>query len=286
MKIDFIGDIHGDAYKLKALLEKLGYKKEYLSGDQVYIHPEGRKAQFIGDYIDRGPDSKQVLDIVIAMVKYAGATAMLGNHEFNYLAYFTKHSKTGKWLRPHTDKNNSQNKVTRDSIGDDKYYLDFMKKMKIYDYGAYYYATHAFWDQDSINLIRNDSLEKLGIKFLEDASDKEHHYFEAIEKIIKGPEYFLEEQYWFTDTDSNTRKYKRLEWWDSTEVLEVYDDPSKIVDYGRPIFFGHYSLKSTPHLLDDNICCLDFGDFKNEKYVTAYRFDGEMILKREKLVWV
>ena len=49
-KIDFIGDIHGHADKLQELLTKLGYS--YING--VYSHHQ-RKALFVGDYIDRGP---------------------------------------------------------------------------------------------------------------------------------------------------------------------------------------------------------------------------------------
>lgn len=51
---DFIGDIHGHADKLVALLQKLGYTK--INGS--YAHPE-RKVLFVGDYIDRGPKIKE-----------------------------------------------------------------------------------------------------------------------------------------------------------------------------------------------------------------------------------
>ena len=59
MKFDLIGDIHGYADELVQLLETLGYKK--VNG--VYRHPD-RKVIFLGDFIDRGPKIRQVLEIV------------------------------------------------------------------------------------------------------------------------------------------------------------------------------------------------------------------------------
>ena len=53
---DLIGDIHGHATKLEALLGKLGYSKK--NGN--YSHPE-RTVVFVGDYIDRGPQIKETL---------------------------------------------------------------------------------------------------------------------------------------------------------------------------------------------------------------------------------
>lgn len=51
MGYDIIGDIHGQAGKMKALLKKLGYRIK----DGAYRNPEGRMAIFLGDLVDRGP---------------------------------------------------------------------------------------------------------------------------------------------------------------------------------------------------------------------------------------
>jgi len=56
---DFIGDIHGHADKLEALLQKLGYAKT----NGYYAHPT-RKVLFIGDYIDRDPKIWETLELV------------------------------------------------------------------------------------------------------------------------------------------------------------------------------------------------------------------------------
>ena len=80
---DIIGDIHGHAKELEILLVKLGYKRN--AG--IYSHPEERKCIFLGDYIDRGPNIRETLHIVKDMCEAGSAFAIMGNHEFNFLAY-------------------------------------------------------------------------------------------------------------------------------------------------------------------------------------------------------
>jgi polynucleotide kinase-phosphatase len=76
---DFIGDVHGCAEELVALLTKLGY--EVAADRSTTIHPAGRKAFFIGDLVDRGPDSPGVLRLVMGMVRDGSAACVPGNHE-------------------------------------------------------------------------------------------------------------------------------------------------------------------------------------------------------------
>ncbi|WP_069169287.1 polynucleotide kinase-phosphatase [Streptomyces griseus] len=70
---DIIGDIHGCSSELESLLGKLGY----VDGR----HPEGRTAVFVGDLVDRGPDSPGVLRRVMSMVAAGNALCVPGNHE-------------------------------------------------------------------------------------------------------------------------------------------------------------------------------------------------------------
>ncbi|KND40701.1 MULTISPECIES: polynucleotide kinase-phosphatase [Streptomyces] len=76
---DIVGDIHGCASELEALLGKLGY----VDG----VHPEGRTAVFVGDLVDRGPDSPGVLRRVMSMVGSGNALCVPGNHENKYGRY-------------------------------------------------------------------------------------------------------------------------------------------------------------------------------------------------------
>lgn len=81
---DIIGDIHGCAAELDTLLGKLGY----VDG----AHPEGRTAVFVGDLVDRGPDSPGVLRRVMSMVGDGNALCVPGNHE-NKLGRYLKGRK-------------------------------------------------------------------------------------------------------------------------------------------------------------------------------------------------
>jgi protein phosphatase len=75
---DIIGDIHGCGDELEELLVQLGYA---LDGAGVWRHPDGRKAVFLGDLVDRGPRTPDVLKIVMAMVGAEAAYCVPGNHD-------------------------------------------------------------------------------------------------------------------------------------------------------------------------------------------------------------
>ncbi|MEV4705569.1 polynucleotide kinase-phosphatase [Actinoplanes sp. NPDC049316] len=74
---DIIGDVHGCHAELVALLTTLGYA---VTSDNA-VHPEGRTAVFVGDLVDRGPDSPAVLRLVMGMVAAGTALCVPGNHE-------------------------------------------------------------------------------------------------------------------------------------------------------------------------------------------------------------
>ncbi|WP_089104194.1 polynucleotide kinase-phosphatase [Streptomyces hyaluromycini] len=76
---DIVGDIHGCASELDSLLAKLGYRDG--------VHPQGRTAVFVGDLVDRGPDSPGVLRRVMSMVGSGNALCVPGNHENKYGRY-------------------------------------------------------------------------------------------------------------------------------------------------------------------------------------------------------
>ncbi|MFE4992019.1 polynucleotide kinase-phosphatase [Streptomyces mirabilis] len=81
---DIIGDVHGCASELETLLGKLGY----VDG----AHPQGRTAVFVGDLVDRGPDTPGVLRRVMSMVAAGDALCVPGNHE-NKLGRYLKGRK-------------------------------------------------------------------------------------------------------------------------------------------------------------------------------------------------
>jgi protein phosphatase len=76
---DVIGDVHGCFAELVDLLRRLGWEvpEETLAA----THPEGRKAVFLGDLVDRGPDVVSVLRLVRSMVAAGAALCVPGNHD-------------------------------------------------------------------------------------------------------------------------------------------------------------------------------------------------------------
>jgi protein phosphatase len=82
---DIIGDIHGCFDELQTLLKKLDY--EILEDEQKFrvYHPMNRKAIFLGDLVDRGPNVADVLRIVMDMVECGNALCIPGNHDVKLL---------------------------------------------------------------------------------------------------------------------------------------------------------------------------------------------------------
>lgn len=88
---DIIGDVHGCCDELEELLAKLGYisatreADDYPLAAPVYSHPEGRKAVFLGDIVDRGPRILDTVKLVYCMVKAENALCVPGNHDAKFM---------------------------------------------------------------------------------------------------------------------------------------------------------------------------------------------------------
>jgi protein phosphatase len=78
---DIIGDVHGCADELEALLAKLGYDVRWDGKSVSVTPPDARRAIFVGDLVDRGPRSPDVLRIAKSMVEAGHALAVVGNHD-------------------------------------------------------------------------------------------------------------------------------------------------------------------------------------------------------------
>ncbi|WP_033216985.1 polynucleotide kinase-phosphatase [Kitasatospora phosalacinea] len=87
---DVVGDIHGCRSELETLLGRLGYAitRDERGRAVDAAHPEGRTAVFVGDLVDRGPDTPGVLRLVMGMVEAGHALCVPGNHE----------NKLGRWM--------------------------------------------------------------------------------------------------------------------------------------------------------------------------------------------
>ncbi len=87
---DIIGDVHGCFDELRELLEKLGYKIERTAQNDFEVqNPAGRKAVFVGDLVDRGVNSPDVLRLVMSMTHSGKAFCVPGNHDAKLFKYLS-----------------------------------------------------------------------------------------------------------------------------------------------------------------------------------------------------
>ena len=94
---DIIGDVHGCYEELCLLLERLDYRidvSKIRSAESAVIAPEGRRAIFVGDLVDRGPASPEVLALVMNMVKHGTAFCVPGNHDAKLLKFLNRRQVT------------------------------------------------------------------------------------------------------------------------------------------------------------------------------------------------
>jgi hypothetical protein len=302
---DIIGDVHGCAFKLEALLKDLGYRLDPWSG--VFRH-DSRQAIFVGDLIDRGPSQLRVLEVVKGMVDSGSAQIVMGNHEFNALAYDTEDpDKPGKFLRPHGKKNDSQHEAFLNQLtaAQRDHFLAWFRSMPLWlDFGTLR-VVHACWHAPSI--------ERIGDRFtttdqlIEAArrSDAPNSLYRAVENVLKGPELHLRDYGAtpFLDKDKHEREDARVRWWRSgaTKLAELAEIPSdarrvggktygdlpdvlvserdRSFSYGDsvPVFYGHYWRSEAPVEHQDwtkYTACVDFSAV-NGGTMVAYSWSGE-----------
>jgi hypothetical protein len=304
MTTDLIGDVHGHASRLELLLQKLGYRKS----DGVYTHPE-RLAVFLGDYIDRGPEIAETLHIVRSMVEAGSAVALMGNHEYNALCFHYENPEGGH-LRKHSIKNFMQHHQTlaqfHNRQKEYEMYLEWFMSLPLYYETDTFRAVHACWDHNSISYIRAylpDS--RLSDAAIREAAREGSLLFDAVEKILKGPEISMPPGQTLTDKDGTIRSEIRIKWWEdpatstykSISVIPLDNLPDEALDpeqhnlsgYYKPeektVFFGHYWLKGTPVPYRHNVCCLDWSVAKGGQLV-ACSLKGEKMVSSQNLVSV
>ena len=301
MTFDVIGDIHGCHKSLTALLENLGYSES----EGVYRHPQ-RKIIFLGDFIDRGPYQRNVIELVRNMIDAGEALSVMGNHEFNAIAYATQLTGSNAYLRPHSEENKSSHQVFLDAYADDhQAYHDviaWFKSLPLWlDFGDLR-VVHACWDRAIIDRL---GIPQLTNDLLINASKKDTWEYEAIETLLKGKEVPLKDGVSFHDKDGNERHEIRVRWWDPsattyhaafmgpdharTHIPDDELDSDHLIEYGHtepPLMLGHYWFNGKPTVLAHNIACTDYSVANAGGKLVAYRWDSEQELSDSKFVWV
>lgn len=278
---DIIPDIHGQSAKLDACLAELGWRRKAVG----WTHSDPtRQIVFLGDLIDRGPDSRAVLQTVRDLVDCGKAKAIMGNHELNALHFHTLHPEDGQPLRAHSPKNIQQHRafLTQFPLGDaqTRDVLKWMRSLPLFLENDGFRAVHACWIDHSINRLKELTSDGvLSEDQLVRAADRKEadEMFTLAEEITKGPEHLLPEGWSFTDKDGTERKHVRLQWWNASahtwrdiaisvpSILDLpdIDLPGTLASQtypidAKPVFFGHYWLSGAPVLQAPNALCLDY----------------------------
>lgn len=301
MKFDVIGDIHGFADPLKQLLRKMGY--ELFQGQ--WKHPD-RRAVFLGDFIDRGPDQVEVVRIVQGMVASGAALAVMGNHELNAIAWYYG-------FRKKTTKNRDQHHRFLEAVVEGSALhqdlIEWFITLPLWLDLEGIRVVHACWHKESILFLQDFLVgshlkkELLEAVCTKGADPKSQKAFESTEILLKGMEAKLPEGLSFLDKDSNPRHRIRTQWWNPNATTyrsavtghgadfdALPDDPLPdhlMINYedAQPVFFGHYWHSGIPSPLRPNTACLDYS-VANRGKLCAYRWEGEKTLTHDHFIWV
>ena len=304
--IDVVADVHGHADHLEALLRALGYR----CVGRAWRHPQGRTAVFLGDLVDRGPQQLDVVDIVRRMIEAGSGLALMGNHEFNALAYATEDpDRPGEHYRPRRGSNVAHHAAFIAAVGgaDTSLHRElcgFFRTLPLWADLTGLRLVHACWDAGAMAALASclDPDHRLTEAGLHGTQRKGTPLFEAAERLLKGAEMALPAGVTFLDWNGSRRRRARTRWWDpaATTVRSACAEPtidpdllpdeplptaSRVtLDDTAPVLFGHYWLAGAPRLLSDRRSCLDFSVARGG-VLCGYRFEGEDRLEPGRLVW-
>jgi Calcineurin-like phosphoesterase len=319
LSYDLIGDIHGQNEKLRALLQKLGYRQTGGS----WRHPN-RQAIFVGDFIDRGPSQVQTVNTVRRMIESEAALAVMGNHELNAIAWHTPDPTIpGEYLRPHFSakwgaKNRKQHAAFLAEVeGKPRLHtevIDWFPTLPLWLELPDLRVVHACWHPSFMTWLtpqlhdgRRLTRDLIPAATIEPANEFEKDnatatIFKAVEALTKGIEIPLPDGHSFSDKYGIQRTRVRVRWWDHTSTTyrsAAMLSPAErallpdlpIPDHARfeavlkPTFFGHYWLTGAPLLQSKRAVCIDYSA-GNDGPLVAYRFNGERDLSVENFVSV
>jgi hypothetical protein len=306
---DIIGDVHGNADKLEALLRTMDYREQ----GGAWQHSE-RTVVFVGDLIDRGPGQLRTIEIAHRMREAGSAQIVLGNHEFNAVAWANNDPDApGTPLRPHTRGKRAQHEAFLAEVEEGS--PDHRKLI------AWFHTIPLWLDLDGVRVIHAcwhpESMDAIG-QLLDDgclthdlvvaASRKGSAEHGAIEVLLKGPEVQLPHPHHYLDKGGVKRTKARHRWWDpeartyrtaaqipegsltedGTPMPQLPDEPLAETDLPRyadkvPLVVGHYWFSGAPASLTPWVACVDYS-VGNGGPLVAYRWRGEAELHPDHFV--
>lgn len=299
---DIIGDVHGHYRHLKKMLEKLGYTKN----EKGFFHPE-RKAVFVGDFINRGPEIRKTIRTVRTMVENGNAYAILGNHEISAIVFHLK-DKNGRPLVKEPRKNylslfKSINAFL--AYPDEwKSHLKWMRNLPLFLELDGIRIVHACWSDAAIAVVKSEFNSERGRKsiFREYYKNPKSELSKSISVLTRGIDFKMPGDLRVINNKGIAPRSFRLSWWENPEYktfhemcfeskfeLPAYSIPKEILPTtfiyaeNEPIVFvGHYCRANGPLIVKSNICCVD-SCIAGTKTLTAYSWMGEKVLDNKNI---
>ncbi|MFT5582751.1 MAG: hypothetical protein ACI9VR_000327 [Cognaticolwellia sp.] len=146
--LDIVGDVHGEYQALEELLSALGW----MDGS---AQAAGRRLVFVGDLVDRGPDSIKVVDRVADLVQQGLAQVTLGNHELNLLRQELKSGNNWFFGQEELTREGQPFQSRLASSVERSRLLDFFKTLPLALERSDVRVAHACWDPSSVDRLRN-----------------------------------------------------------------------------------------------------------------------------------
>jgi len=305
---DVIGDIHGQATRLEALLASM----DYVNRGGTWTHST-RTAVFVGDFVDRGPENLRACRIVMSMTGAGTALAVKGNHDFNAVCLATPDpDDAGAFLRAHTKKNLQQTADTRAEMQRSPQEADivlaWLRTLPLWIERDELRVVHASWSPRAMDVLAPflDARGALTTEGLIRSARKGDPVREARETVVNGPEADLPTGISYADPDGQMRTNARLAWWKANqqqpltwrEAIIAEDSvraqvpltplPAGLlepVEADRPIFFGHYWMQAPLGVQTSLLACVDASVAKKGGRLAAYRYSGEATLDTERFVY-
>lgn len=308
---DIIGDVHGCAYSLEALLERLDYRLQR----GVWRHPT-RQALFLGDIIDRGPNIRRALHTVYNMVQAGAAHCLMGNHEFYALAWHTlaPAGSSQIFVREHNLRHQRLMQETSEQFANYanewQQFIAWFSQLPLFMEHQHCRLVHAYWDEQLIETLKTRFADgRVDLAFFQQAATPNSFAHQVFNRLLRGINLPLPQGLRLTSHDGYIRESFRSKFWVEDHPPQTYGDvvfqpdalPEHVAnlplpdrykqfllsyDASQPILFvGHYWRSGIPNLLTKNVACLDYSAVQGGKLV-AYRLDQETHLQNSKFVWV
>ncbi len=254
------------------------------------------------------------MQLVRAMVEAGTADVIVGNHEFNAIAFATLDPEhPGEHLRRHTDKNRAQHASFLAQVGEGSplhaeiidWFMTIPMWCEVSLDGSRLRVVHACWHTDSLAVLEPVLTPDLALTEVAvvEGSRRTSAIYEAIENILKGPEVDMGGVE-YHDKDGHRRHRARLQWWktdarslrdlalipsgargaDNLPLAPLADDPidtnGLIYTDDVPVLFGHYWQTGTPGIYSPTTASVDFS-VAAEGHLVAYRWEGERELRND-----